>query len=151
MEKTRWLPENKQKKWSFIAKSLPDVFFTQITSWRASWYSKKVSSITTRYQKKRPENELEILHTPRSDRSKKTTRHPCQWKTYYPSLHKLQRWYRKELIKIAEDELKKLNISPDSPGYKTNLDFKIAQLIKKLYNTWTSTNRKKTPWRTISW
>ncbi|CUT06593.1 hypothetical protein, partial [Candidatus Kryptonium thompsonii] len=42
---------------------------------------------------------------------------------------------QKELIKIAEDELKKLNITPETPGYKTNLDFKIAQLIKKLYNT----------------
>lgn len=41
---------------------------------------------------------------------------------------------QKEIIKIAEDELKEINITPETPGYKINLNLKIAQLIKKLYN-----------------
>ena len=41
---------------------------------------------------------------------------------------------QKEITKLAEDELKKLNITPELPAYKTNLTLKIAQLTKKLYN-----------------
>jgi len=34
-----------------------------------------------------------------------------------------------EILKIAQEELKKLNITPDTPGYKINLEYQIAKLI----------------------
>lgn len=36
---------------------------------------------------------------------------------------------QEEIVKKAEEELKKINITPEAPGYQINLEFKIAQII----------------------